>query len=207
MGNRSSCLKNFAFLPMAFTLTTCRAWADAGEVTRVIASNDNTRPAGTSSNGTVRIHLVAAAGDWQPEGPRSPRLRIAAFGEDLDSLITPAPLLRVTEGTDVIVQITNALTEPLNVHGLVTHPASNDVVIKVAPGAVREVRFAAGSPGTYHYWATTSGKALNLRSAFDSQLGGGFIVDRRGEQPKDRLFVMSEWDDRVSRLDDNPQPG
>ena len=102
MGDRSSWLKNFAFLVMAFTLTTCSARADGGEVTRVIASNDNTRPAGTPSNGAVRIHLVAAAGDWQPEGPRSPRLRVAAFGEDLDSLVTPAPLLRAPEGSLVV---------------------------------------------------------------------------------------------------------
>jgi FtsP/CotA-like multicopper oxidase with cupredoxin domain len=207
MGDRSSWLKNFAFLLVSLALTTSSAWADAGEIARVVASNDNTRPAGTSVNGTARIHLVAAPGDWQPEGPRSPKLRIAAFGEDLDSLVTPAPLLRVTEGSAVIVQIANELTESLNVHGLVTRPASNDVVMTVAPGATREVRFVAGSPGTYHYWATTSGKAINLRSAFESQLGGGFIVDRRGEQPKDRVFVMSEWDDRVNRLDDNPQPG
>src|SRR5215470_12793582 len=137
MGDRSSWLKDFAFLLVSFALTTSSVWADAGEIARVIASNDNTRPAGTTNNRTVRIRLVAAAGDWQPEGPRSPKLRIAAFGEDLDSLVTPSPLLRVTEGSDVIVQITNALTEPLNVHGLLTHPASNDGAITVAPGAMR----------------------------------------------------------------------
>src|SRR5215471_11717650 len=186
MGDRSSWLKNVVFLLVGFAVTASTVWADAAETARVVASNDNTRAAGTTVSGTARIRLVAAAGDWQPEGPRSPRLRIAAFGEDLDTLVTPAPLLRVTEGSDVIVQITNALTEPLNVHGFVTHPASNDLVITVAPNAMREVRFAAGSPGTYLYWATTNGKALNLRSAFESQLGGGFIVDRRGERPHDR---------------------
>src|SRR5215510_6575790 len=189
MGNGSSWSKNVAVLLVGLALTSSVRVADAGEVAPVVASNDNTRPAGTTVNGSLQVHLVAAAGDWQPEGPRSPRLRIAAFGEDLDSLVTPAPLLRVQKGSDVVIQITNALTEPLNVHGLVTHPASNDAVTTIAPGAMREVRFAAGSPGTYHYWATTNGKALNLRSAFDSQLGGGFIVDRRGAQPKDRLFV------------------
>lgn len=207
MRGRSSWLKHFAFLLAAFAFTTSNAWAGAGEVTRVIASNDNTRPAGASDNGTVRIHLVAAAGDWQPEGPRSPRLQVAAFGEDLDSLVTPAPLLRAAEGSEMVIQITNGLPDPLNVHGLVTHPASTDAIVRVAAGETREVRFAVGAPGTYHYWATTSGKAFNLRTAFESQLGGAFIVDRRGEQPNDRVFVMAEWDDRVNRLDDNPQVG
>ena len=48
MGNRSSWLRNFAFWMVAFAFATPGAWADAGEVMRVIASNDNTRPAGTS---------------------------------------------------------------------------------------------------------------------------------------------------------------
>jgi FtsP/CotA-like multicopper oxidase with cupredoxin domain len=206
MGNRSSLLRNSAFWMVAFTFATSTAWADAGEVTRVVASNDNTRPAGTSTNGTVRIHLVAAVGDWQPEGPRSPRLRVAAFGEDLDSMVTPSPLLRAPEGSEMVIQITNSLPDSLNIHGLITHP-STDSVVRVAAGETREVRFAVGAPGTYHYWATTSGRPINLRSSFEGQLGGAFIVDRRNEQPKDRVFVMAEWDDRVNRLDDNPQPG
>src|SRR5262245_34427574 len=194
MGNRSSWLKILAFLLVGMTLTATNGWADAGEAVRVIASNDNTRAAGASADGIVRVHMVAAAGDWQPEGPRSPRLCVAAFGEDLDQLVTPAPLIRAQEGSTIVVQVTNALTDPLYVHGLVTHPVSSDTMLQVPPGETREVKFAAGAAGTYHYWATTSGKPINLRSAFESQLGGGFIVDRRGEQPKDRLFVMSEWD-------------
>jgi FtsP/CotA-like multicopper oxidase with cupredoxin domain len=132
MGNRSSWLRKFAFWIVAFALATSSAWADAGEGTRVIASNDNTRPAGTSANGTVRIHLVAAAGDWQPEGPRSPRLRVAAFGEDLDTLVTPAPLLRAPEGSEMVIQITNSLPDSLNIHGLITHPAVTDSVVASA---------------------------------------------------------------------------
>src|SRR4029079_12866254 len=34
------------------------------------------------------------------------------------------------------------------------------------------------------------------RTAIDGQLGGAFIVDRRGVTPHDRVFAMTEWVDR-----------
>src|SRR4030095_5647164 len=70
------------------------------------------------------------------------------------------------------------------------------------PGQTREIRFAAGAPGTYHYWATTAGSALNRRRAVESQLGAAFIVDPRGSGPTDRVLVMTEWDDSELLVDE-----
>src|SRR4030095_13392178 len=71
------------------------------------------------------------------------------------------------------------------------------------PGQTREIRFAAGAPGTYHYWATTAGSALNRRRAVESQLGGAFIVDPRGSGPTDRVLVMTEGDDSALLWDES----
>ncbi len=57
------------------------------------------------------------------------------------------------------------------------------------------------------YWATTTDRPINLRSGFDSQLGGAFIIDPKGAVRPDRIFVIGEWDDRQRRVDDTPQPG
>ena len=173
----------------------------------VVAHNDNTRPAGTATDGVTRVRLVAGEGIWQPEGPASPRLRVAAFGESARQLSTPAPLLRVSEGTDVIVEIDNRLASALTVRGLVTRPANGDGAVSVAAGGTMEVRFNSGAPGTYLYWATTTDKPLNQRTGFDSQLSGAFVIDPKGHAAADRIFVLGEWDDRSRRVDDTPQPG
>ena len=44
--------------------------------------------------------------------------------------------------------------------------------LDVSPGGTRETRFLAGVPGTYHYWATTTGRPLVARGDVDSQLNG-----------------------------------
>jgi FtsP/CotA-like multicopper oxidase with cupredoxin domain len=127
---------------------------------------------------------------------------VAAFGEEGGPLVTPGPLLRVREGTDVIVRVRNTLAERLTIHGFVPRPAAEDAIFTVEPGQTREIRFAAGVAGTYHYWATTAGSALNRRRAVESQLGGAFIVDPRGSVPTDRVFVMTEWDDSELLVDE-----
>ncbi len=112
-----------------------------------IAQNDNTRAAGASA-GVTRVRLVADVGTWQPEGPRSPRLRVAAFGETARLLTTPGPLLRVVEDTEVSVEVENRLPVALTLHGLMTRPAKSDALVVIPAGATREIRFNAGAPGT-----------------------------------------------------------
>ncbi len=155
-----------------------------------VVPNDNRRAAGVpGSAGTLTLALRAARGRWQPGGPQGPSLTIEALGEVGQALTVPAPLLRVTEGTTLVVSVANELDAPLRVHGLCTRDGSPCAPLDVPAAATREVRFAAGRAGTYHYWATTLGAPVPFR-----ELGGAFVVDPSGADPgADRLLVITEW--------------
>ena len=60
--------------------------------------NDNRRPAGELKDGVLTLELRAARGMWHPEGDSGAGIEIEAFG-DADALYAPAPLIRVSEGT------------------------------------------------------------------------------------------------------------
>ena len=105
--------------------------------------------------------------------------------------MVPAPLLRVVEGTTLVVSVRNDLTSPLRVHGLCARDGGACAPLDVPPGADREVRFASGRAGTYHYWATSMGAPIPFR-----EMGGAFVVDPAGVPVEpDRVFVITEWSD------------
>jgi len=164
-----------------------------------VVGNDNTHRSGIVAAGLLTVRLFADRGLWRPEESDGPALDVAAFGEEGGSLLTPGPLIRVAEGTQLVIRIRNALSQPLYVHGLLSHPAVDDATLSVPAGETREAHFLAGAPGTYFYWATTAQSALETRTAFESQLGGAFIVDPRGNAVPDRVFVMTEWNDSPPR--------
>jgi FtsP/CotA-like multicopper oxidase with cupredoxin domain len=170
-----------------------------------VLANDNRRFAGSIQGGTLTVRLVAERGQWRPEEQDGPALEIAAFREEGGQLRTPGPLLRAPEGTRVVAYIRNGLSQSLVVHGLVTHPAGDDTVT-VRPGETREIAFTVGVAGTYSYWATTTGGTMGNRTAFDSQLGGAFVVDSPGQVLPDRVLVMSEWNDSRVRIDELISP-
>jgi len=82
------------------------------------------------------------------------------------------------------------------VHGLYSRPAkSAGAAVLVPPGETREIRFLAGSPGTYYYWAATDAASpMPQRTGRDSQLSGAFIVEPRGvpSQPE-RVLLLGSW--------------
>ena len=105
--------------------------------------------------------------------------------------MVPAPLLRVVEGTTLVVSVRNDLKSPLRVHGLCARDGAACAPLDVPPGADREVRFASGRAGTYHYWATSMGAPVPFR-----EMGGAFVVDPAGVRVEpDRIFVITEWND------------
>jgi len=55
------------------------------------------------------------------------------------------------------------------------------------------VHFNARMPGTYYYWASTSGSAVDRRMPIESQMAGAFIVDPPGTIEDDRIFVIGVW--------------
>ena len=180
--------------------------AIAGPESRMISVNDNRHAAGALGGSTLTVRLYADQGEWRPEESDGPALTVAAFGEEGAGLTIPGPLLRVSLGTHVVVQVRNGLVDRLDIHGFVTRPADGESVISIAPGETREIRFDAGAPGTYHYWATTRGATLNTRRGAESQLGGAFIVDPPGAVAADRVFVMTEWDETQQRVDEIVNP-
>ena len=119
--------------------------ATAQSTAETVDGNDNRRPAGILADGALTVRIYAARGDWRPERDEGPALNVTAFGEEGGPLVTPGPLLRVPEGTDVIVHVRNTLAERLTIHGFVTRPAAEDAIFTVEPGQTREIRFAAGA--------------------------------------------------------------
>jgi FtsP/CotA-like multicopper oxidase with cupredoxin domain len=169
------------------------------ETPPAIVANANRVPAGRLAGGVLTIRLVARAGRWFPEEEMGAGLDVEAFAEEGGALRNPGPLIRVPEGTEIRASVRNELAgETLVVHGLLTRPGAADDTIQVAAGATRSVRFPAGAPGTYLYWATTTGAGtIQGRHGRDSQLSGAFVVDPRGARPADRVFVISLFDDTL----------
>ena len=159
-----------------------------------IVTHDNRHPAGDLEGDVLMLALRAGVGVWRPEGDAGPALRVEAFGEAGRPLSVPAPLIRVPIGTVIVATIRNELTTPMRVHGLCERGGTPCAPLDVPGGETREVRFSAGRPGTYHYWATTTGVPLPYRAADDTQLSGAFIVDEAGvASGSDRVFVITDW--------------
>jgi FtsP/CotA-like multicopper oxidase with cupredoxin domain len=159
-----------------------------------VSTNDNTRPAGRIEGDVLNLRLYAGVGGWRPEGPQGAPIEIAAFGEEGAGLSIPGPLVRVREGTTVVLALRNALGSALRVNGLCGRPGACDPV-SVAPGATQEIRFTLNAPGTYFYWGATGPGPITARRRGDTQLGGAIIVDPREGSPADRVFVISIFGD------------
>jgi FtsP/CotA-like multicopper oxidase with cupredoxin domain len=182
-----------------FCITLSLAAAPLVAQLPVIRANHNDRPAGSLENGVLHLNLVARAGVWHPESEEGIGIPVQAFAEEGRALENPGPLIRVPEGTELRVRVRNALpAATLVMHGLVTHPDPTNDSLIVAPGATRELRFHAGAPGTYFYWASTTGTALRKRRRADSQLSGALVVDPVGKRVADHVFVIGVWIDSVA---------
>jgi FtsP/CotA-like multicopper oxidase with cupredoxin domain len=162
--------------------------------TATVVLNDNQHAAGVLREGVLTLNLRAGAGLWNPEGPAGRTLRIEAFGEEGGSLSVPAPLVRVPEGAEIRVRVRNTLDTALKVGGLCERGGSACPALDVPPHEAVETRFKSGPPGTYHYWASSSGMPFGFRAVEDAQLSGAFIVDPLDAPPSDdRVLVITEW--------------
>jgi manganese oxidase len=106
-------------------------------------------------------------------------------------------LIRVPEGTTIVARVTNPRTSgTLVVRGLSARGSerARDTV-QIAAGATRELRFAAGAPGSYHYSGQIVGaSASDSLSTPDAELHGAFVVDARGtRRANDRVLVIGLW--------------
>jgi len=171
-----------------------------------IAVNDNRTAAGSLQGTTLTIHLEAREGKWYPDADSDPGINVLAFGVDGGPLQIPGPLIRVLEGTEVHAFVRNRLEkEPLVIHGLYTRPAASNApdAVTIDPGQTREIRFQAGSPGTYYYWGATNNAPLPRRQPRDSQLYGAFLVEPRGATLRtERVLLVGVW----AEVDENLVP-
>jgi FtsP/CotA-like multicopper oxidase with cupredoxin domain len=159
-----------------------------------VLANENRVPAGVLKDGVLDLKLEILTGFDHPEDEKGVRMAVQAFAEAGHAPLDPGPLIRVPAGADVRVTIHNTLKSAAVAHGLYERPGPDVEPFEIPAGATRERRFHAGAPGTYFYWATTTGaKDYNSR-AFDKadyQLVGAFIVDPPGGSSPDRIFVLN----------------
>jgi FtsP/CotA-like multicopper oxidase with cupredoxin domain len=164
-----------------------------------VAPNDNRSPAGTLANGVLTLRLEVREGDWRPDRDADPGIVVRAFAEEGKGLVAPGPLVRVPEGTTIDVTVRNTLADStVIVYGLSPRgraTATGADTVQVRPGERRQVKFQAGAPGTYYYWATTRAGDLIGRPTKDTQLNGAFVVDPSGTTgpARDRVLVIGLW--------------
>ncbi len=158
-----------------------------------IRANDNRLPAGTFRNGVLTLRLELRTGRWHPEGDDGPGEEVQAFAEKGRPPQIPGPLIRVPQGTTIHAFVRNTLDSVLVLYGMHTRPGAPEDTVQIAPGATRQLSFAAGAPGTYYYWGSTTRTGIERRQWLDSQLSGAFIVDLPGRPADDRVFVLGMW--------------
>lgn len=181
-------------------LLSALALAQAPAADEIVA-NQNRIPAGKLENGVLNVQLELRAGAWRPEADDGPQLFVQAFGEAGRAAQIPGPMLRMPEGTTVHATVTNKQQMKATVYGLNTRPGDEKTGVEIPAGESREFTFAAGTPGTYYYWARTTdplteplklgGQTVMEPLRADAQLNGAFIVDPAGPVTADRVFVIN----------------
>lgn len=123
------------------------------------------------------------------------------FGKRRGSAITingsvPGPLVRLREGRDAILRVTNGLVEDTSIHwhGLLLPPDMDGVpgisFAGIKPGETFTYRFPVRQNGTYWYHSHSAGQ---------EQLGhyGPLIIDAAGPEPfrydREHVVVLSDW--------------
>ena len=182
---------SIASLILPLSLSTTSAIPDR------ITVNDNTVPAGRFSGGVTTIQLEARLGLWHPDRDVDPGVEVLAFGEVGKALQVPGPVIRATEGNDIVVTIRTRLIPrsscTVSTRGRQTE-ARRQIQLQSPRTQFAEVRFRAGAPGTYYYWAS-SGATLAARPARETLLGGAIVIDPRNapRNRRERILVLNVW--------------
>lgn len=199
------CSARFFFFALAFVLVSSAAVAD--ETIPIASVNDNRAPAGVLRNSVLTLHLEVRSAVWYPEKDGGPHLTVSAFAEEGHSPQIPGPLIRVSEGTEISATVRNLLDHTIYIHGLAPRSAASASqapadplappdaasTLEIAAGAVREVRFSSGPPGSYYYWGSNDRQSLLFRTGSDSMLAAALIVDSPNARQDDRVFVINTW--------------
>jgi FtsP/CotA-like multicopper oxidase with cupredoxin domain len=182
-----------ATLFLFFIPSAALAQAPASSDLPRVAANDNRAPAGRLSAGVLELRLELRPATWYPEEENGGHLPVFAFAEEGRAPQIPGPLIRIPQNSQLHIHVRNSLPLAAKIYGLHAHPGDAEQSLALASGESRELQFPSGEPGTYFYWATTSGKPMPKRDLDETLLSGAFIVDPPGARPDDRIFVISIW--------------
>ncbi len=164
----------------------------------VARPNPNRHSAGRLHHDTLSVRLVVRMATWAPDGDGGAAIAVAAFGEEGMALQIPGPLLRVHAGTVIDATVRNELPDStITVRGLFTRPAVQPDSLVVAPGRSARVRFPAGAPGTYLYFAELGIPDTLVER---EQLVGALVIDSAGTSADDRIFVINIWGEPVDSV-------
>ncbi|MGM0982100.1 MAG: copper resistance system multicopper oxidase [Pseudomonadota bacterium] len=109
---------------------------------------------------------------------------------------SPGPLIRLKEGQDAVLRVTNLLDEPTSIHwhGLILPPEMDGVpgvsFPGIAPGETFTYRFPVRQNGTYWY---------HSHSGLQEQLGhaGPLIIDAAEREPfrydREHVLLLTDW--------------
>jgi len=109
---------------------------------------------------------------------------------------SPGPLIRLKEGQDAVLKVTNLLDEPTSIHwhGLILPPEMDGVpgvsFAGIAPGETFTHRFPVRQNGTYWY---------HSHSGLQEQLGhaGPLIIDAVEREPfrydREHVLLLTDW--------------
>ncbi|MDX1465525.1 MAG: copper resistance system multicopper oxidase, partial [Halomonas sp.] len=109
---------------------------------------------------------------------------------------SPGPLIRLKEGQEAVLKVTNLLDEPTSIHwhGLILPPGMDGVpgvsFAGIAPGETFTYRFPVRQNGTYWY---------HSHSGLQEQLGhaGPLIIDAAKREPfrydREHVLLLTDW--------------
>ncbi|MDN3520475.1 copper resistance system multicopper oxidase [Halomonas ramblicola] len=109
---------------------------------------------------------------------------------------SPGPMIRLKEGQDAVLRVTNLLDEPTSIHwhGLILPPGMDGVpgvsFPGIAPGESFTYRFPVRQNGTYWY---------HSHSGLQEQLGhaGPLIIDAAEREPfrydREHVLLLTDW--------------
>jgi FtsP/CotA-like multicopper oxidase with cupredoxin domain len=109
------------------------AFASAAQSARPeIVVNDNREPAGRLTDGVLELELEIVEGRWHLLGNDQPAGEVLAFAERGKAPSNPGPLIRVPQGTEVHVTVTNPLDTAVVIHGLGACACQREKQVKCA---------------------------------------------------------------------------
>ena len=109
---------------------------------------------------------------------------------------SPGPMIRLKEGQDAVLRVTNLLDEPTSIHwhGMILPPEMDGVpgvsFAGIAPGETFTYRFPVRQNGTYWY---------HSHSGLQEQLGhaGPLIIDAAEREPfrydREHVLLLTDW--------------